>query len=113
MTKEEKQPHIVQNAQNDNSLALTSMLLGVVSLTGFGFLLGIPAIILAAIALKKKAGDRGLSITGLVTGIISTVASLIFLVSMLFLIVWGFTSLEETPQHPHPEAEKIFPRAQT
>jgi uncharacterized membrane protein len=71
----------------DNSLAIASMVLGVVSLTGPGLILGIPAIILAAIALKKKAAGRGLSIAGLVTGIISTVLSLLFIAFLIVMLI--------------------------
>lgn len=63
------------------------MIFGVVSLTGPGLILGIPAIILAIIALKKKAAGRGLSIAGLVTGIISTVLSLLFIAFLIVMLI--------------------------
>ena len=72
--------------QSDSSLAIASMVLGVVSLTGPGFILGIPAIILAIIALKKNAAGRGLSIAGLVTGIVSTVFSILFVAFLVIMI---------------------------
>lgn len=74
-------------SQSDNGLGIASMVLGTISLSGFGFLLGIPAIVLAIIALKKKAGNRGLSIAGLVTGIVSTVLSLLFLAFVILMII--------------------------
>ena len=85
--------------QPDSNLAIISMVLGVVSLTGPGLLLGIPAIITASIALKKDVGGRGLSIAGLVTGIISTVLSLIFVAFVAFWIAWGINHPEDFDQH--------------
>ena len=75
--------------QSDSSLAIASMVLGTVSLTGPGLFLGIPAIILAIIALKKKAAGRGLSIAGLVTGIVSTVFSLLFIGFIILMIIFS------------------------
>src|SRR5258705_5745519 len=46
-------------APQPSSLGLASMILGIVSFTGPGFLLGIPAIIMAAIDLKKQPANRG------------------------------------------------------
>jgi len=83
-TKTEEEPIKIQQ---DNSLAIVSLVLGVVSLNGMGFLTGIPAIVTAAIALKKKKPGRGLSIAGLVTGIAGTVLSLIFIAFMIFMII--------------------------
>lgn len=81
--------------QPDSPLAIISMVLGVLSLTGPGFILGIPAIILAIIALKKKAGGKGLSIAGLVTGIVSTVISLILVGLLIWLMTWAANHPEE------------------
>jgi hypothetical protein len=82
--KTEEEPIKVQQ---DNSLAIVSLVLGVVSLNGMGLLTGIPAIVTAAIALKKQKPGRGLSIAGLVTGIAGTILSLIFIAFMIFMIV--------------------------
>lgn len=73
------------------------MVLGVVSLTGPGLFLGIPAIVIAIIALKKKAGGRGLSIAGLVTGIVSTVLSLLFFAFIVLMIIFS----ADTPDEPY------------
>ena len=43
----------------DSSLAIMSMVFGVVSLSGPGLFFGIPAIIMGSIALKRKQGERG------------------------------------------------------
>lgn len=113
MTKEHVA--VTQKPQEDSNLAIVSMVLGVVSMTGPGLLLGIPAIITASIALKKKLAGRGLAIAGLVTGIISTVLSLLFFAFMAFLIMWsvahpeelhdnrmpgGWSEREDIPYHP-------------
>jgi hypothetical protein len=87
MQKEES--HTAQQSQETSNLAIISLVLGVVSLAGPGFLLGIPAIVTASIALKRKQAGRGLSIAGLITGIVSTVLSILFCLFMLFLIIWG------------------------
>jgi len=94
--------------QSDSSLAIASMVLGTVSLTGPGLFLGIPAIILAIIALKKKAAGRGLSIAGLVTGIVSTVFSLLFLAFIVLMIIFSADqpSSPDTDRKMNPEYER-------
>ena len=76
-------------SQQPDILAVLAIVFGVVSLLGPGLLLGIPAIIIAGIALKKDAPGRGLSIAGLVTGIISTVLSLLFIAFIAMIIAWS------------------------
>lgn len=88
MTKETTHTPVTP-PEEPSSLAIVSLVLGVVSLAGPGLLLGIPAIITASIALKRKLGGRGLSIAGLVTGIISTVISLLVCLFVIFMIVWA------------------------
>lgn len=85
---------VPEKASPDNSLAIMSMVFGVVSLSGPGLFFGIPAIIMGGIALKRKQGERGLSITGIVTGIVSTVLSLLFIGLLLFGIIWGMNNPE-------------------
>ena len=94
--------------QSDSSLAIASMVLGTVSLTGPGLFLGIPAIILAIIALKKKAAGRGLSIAGLVTGIVSTVFSLLFIAFVILMIIFSADqpSDSNTDRRMDPEYER-------
>lgn len=75
-------------SQDHSSLAIVAMVLGAFSLTGPGLFLGIPAIVVAIIALKTHAAGRGLSIVGLVTGIISTLFSLLFIAMLIFAIIW-------------------------
>ncbi|HET6746680.1 MAG TPA: DUF4190 domain-containing protein [Candidatus Saccharimonadales bacterium] len=98
-TKETKQQIVQAEAQapqpSDNSLSIISVVLGTVSLIGPGLLLGIPAIIVGAIALKKQQGEKGVSITGIVTGAISTVFSVIILALVIWGFVWGMNHPEE------------------
>lgn len=90
----------IADPSTDNSFAIVSMALGVTSLVGPGLVLGIPAIVLASIALKRNQGERGLSIAGLVTGIISTILSLLFIMGLILLMIWGAT-LPETDRGPY------------
>jgi hypothetical protein len=103
---------------NDNSLAIISLVLGLVSLTGPGLLFGIPAIILGAMALKKKRGERGFSITGIITGAVSTFFSLLFIGFITFLIIWGIAHPEEMnkdgrQQMPMQQHEERFDTSST
>ncbi len=91
MTKKEE----TAQSQEISTLAVVSLVLGIVSLTGPGLLLGIPAIITGAIALKKGHSGRGLSLTGLITGIVSTVLSLLFVVLVVFVMLWSMAHPDE------------------
>lgn len=93
-------------------LPIVSFVLGIASLLGPGLLFGIPAIITAAIALKKQQSNRGLSITGLVTGIVSTAGSLLFIGFIILLIFIGLTAPVQ-PQMPSDQPEpQLFDSAQ-
>jgi hypothetical protein len=109
MTKKEE--HI--QPQETSTLAIISLVLGVVSMTGPGLLLGIPAIITGTIALKRNLAGRGLSVAGLTLGIVSTVISLLVCAFVIFMIVLGLTHPEEfrdTPRHDtHPGQGKDIP----
>jgi hypothetical protein len=101
--------------KNDNTLGIVSLVLGVLSLMGPGLLFGIPAIILGAIAIKRNEGDKGLSITGLVTGIISTVVSLFFVGLIIFGVVWGLNHPEANydDYRENPQREMQFEASRT
>lgn len=80
------------NEKKSVGLAVTSMVLGIVSLL-FGccfWYVTIPAaiiaVILAAVSISKKMGGKGMAITGLVTSIISLVPAIIMLVTGSSLI---------------------------
>jgi hypothetical protein len=89
--------------RQDSGMAITAMVLGTLSVTGFGLLFGIPAIILASIALKNKASGRELSIAGLVTGIVGTVFSLLFFAFIILAVV--FAADEPSDMQPYPIEE--------
>jgi O-antigen/teichoic acid export membrane protein len=98
---------------NNNALAIVSIVLGIVSLTGPGLIFGIPAIITGAIALKKSQGERGLSITGIVTGIISTVISLVVIAFFVFIFIWALSHPEDFKETPRqaPTREMLHERS--
>ncbi|HEY0964890.1 MAG TPA: DUF4190 domain-containing protein [Candidatus Saccharimonadales bacterium] len=77
------QPVPAQEPQND--LAMASMVLGLVSFAGFGILTGLPAIIMGIIALKRPGG-HGFSITGIITGAITTVFTILGIALFIILI---------------------------
>ena len=91
-----------------SGLAIASMLLGIISIIGFmGLILGIPAIILGIIALKKGEGEKGMSITGIVTGAISTIISLVLLA--IFFIVFVFIAADASaPQYSSPDDQTEY-----
>jgi O-antigen/teichoic acid export membrane protein len=91
---------------NDSTLGIISLVLGVVSLGGPGLLFGIPAIITGAIALKNKQGERGLSLAGIITGAISTVISLLFIIFIIFTVIWAINHPEETEPRSTPRYEQ-------
>lgn len=77
------------NTKDGKGLSITSMVLGICSLVlvvWLGFILGIMAIIFAAIGLKRK--KNGFAIAGLVTGIIGTVIS-IFIGFLLIIAIYA------------------------
>ena len=75
-------------------MSITSMILGIISIvTCTGFFTGIPAIIFSAVALsrcsKGTGGGKGMAITGLTTGVISTVVSLSYILWIVFTLGVG------------------------
>jgi hypothetical protein len=76
-----------QYGSPDNGTGLWSMILGIISLLFGGFLLGIPAIILGSKGRKKAAAGRatngGQALAGMITGSISTVLTVIFVLVQL------------------------------
>jgi len=91
------------NPQSESSLSILSIVLGLISLTGPGFVLGIPAIITGAISLKRKEGGAGLSITGIVTGAISTIVSILVMALIVFLVIYGINHPSVDSPLPHEE----------
>jgi hypothetical protein len=92
--------------QQESGLAIASLVLGVVSMTGPGLLLGIPAIITGAMALKRKLGGRNLALAGLITGIISTVLSVLFIMFIALMIIVGIAAGDSGSNGPRYETPR-------
>jgi hypothetical protein len=71
-----------------NGLAVASLVLGILSVTGLSILTGIPAIVTGAMGLKRPEG-KGMSIAGIIMGAISVIIALLFLVFIVVLIGIG------------------------
>jgi hypothetical protein len=78
-----------QPAAQQSGLAITSLVLGILSLVCFGFLAGIPAIICGHIARARARrfpvvyGGAGLALAGLIMGYVGLVMTLVILPAML------------------------------
>lgn len=92
--------------KRDSSFAIAALVLGILSIVGFGFLLGIPAIILATIALKNKTPNQSLSLAGLITGIIGTALSI--LVVLFFILMLFLGSNQSNNQAPYQYGSNPF-----
>lgn len=77
----------------DSWLAITSLILGILGMAGFGFLTGVPAIVTGTIALGKKQANRGMSIAGIIMGIISTIISLLIVMALIAAVVFGVDAI--------------------
>lgn len=84
----------VAEHHQDNGLAIASFILGIISLTGFGILTGIPALITGFMSLKNPA-NKGLGIAGIVMGSISTVITILAVLFLLFILVIAAFSVPE------------------
>lgn len=93
----------------DDPLAVAAMILGAISFTGLGFITGIPAIILASVALAHKTPSRSLSLAGLITGIVGTVLSIAAVVLLVLFVIFVASSPEfTTPSAPTPSSVQPF-----
>jgi hypothetical protein len=86
--------------------AVLSLIFGIVSFLGPGLFLGIPAIVLAGIALRKDTSGRGLSIAGMILGVTSTVLSVVFILIIAWLIAWATDHPEEFYEETYPYSEQ-------
>lgn len=66
-----------------STLAVLSLVLGILSMFGFGILTGIPAIITGAISLKNHENNRGLSIAGIITGAIASFIAILIIIILI------------------------------
>lgn len=88
---------------DNNGLAVASLVLGILSLTGMSILAGIPAIVTGAMALKNPTG-KGMSIAGIVMGVISVVFALIVLV--FFVLLFGLAASTPFESSSEPSYEQ-------
>jgi hypothetical protein len=75
--------------RTSNGFSVASLILGILSLLGFGLLTGIPAIILGGIALKRKQPEHGMSLAGVITGSIGTLFSLLLIAFLIAIFTIG------------------------
>jgi len=95
------QQPVTPTHQQSSGLAIASMILGIVSIVSFmGFFLGVPAIILGIIALRKKAGEKSMSIVGIVTGAFSTLMSILIIGIFIWAAYSSSHSLDSTNDNP-------------
>lgn len=103
--------------KQDSTFAVVSLTLGLLSLTGPGLLLGIPAIIFGAIALKRNAPERGMSITGIISGAISTFFSLLLIAFFVLIIVLAANNTDNfdryMDQQRETQSERRFQESRT
>jgi len=91
-----------QEPKKSKGLAIASLVVGILALAGgffyLGLLLGLVAVILAAVALKKHTGGKILAIIGLITGalgfLISLILSIIAIVGFMGVLL-GTTNTEK------------------
>ena len=95
-----QQPYGSVQPQETGAMAIVSLIMGILSIVtccvGIGLIFGIVAIILAGISLSKKRG-KGVSIGGLVTGIIGTLLSLVIVIYMIMAGV-AFGTMKDDPE---------------
>jgi Na+/proline symporter len=92
--------------KNDNNLAIASLVLGILSLTGASIIAGIPAIITGIMAQKNPA-NKGMGTAGLIMGIISVVFAMLAIMFILLLIAVGaFAASEYDRSYPAPMESK-------
>jgi hypothetical protein len=88
-------PPSLSGGGQQNTLAIVSLILGVLSILCLGILTGLPAIVLGFMHLNKiKAdpatyGGKGLAIAGMGTGAVGTLLSILGIIIWILLIVSG------------------------
>lgn len=105
----QSQPADNTQTAGDHPIAITSMILGVVSLTMLGPISGIPAVILGIIGLGKSP-KKGLSIAGIVTGGISIIITFVAVALLFLLILMAPTELDynQAPINLHDLQHTIY-----
>ena len=79
-------------------MAVTAMICGILSLTGFCCFTGIPAVICGRIAMKQadrgEAGGKGMAFAGVVMGVVARV--MMALGILFYVLLFGFVVAAET-----------------
>ena len=89
--------HNKPHSTDENGLAIASLILGVISFTGFGPITGIPAIITGAMGMKNPH-NKGMAVAGLVLGIVSTAFAVLFLMFLVLIFVVAGTAAQSHPE---------------
>lgn len=84
-------------ATDSSGLAIASLILGVVSFSGFFIFTGIPAIITGIMSLRRGQKERAMSIAGIILGSIATLLSLLFVLLVIVMIFIG-ANMSDLPQ---------------
>ena len=71
-----------------NDLAIASLVLGILSLTGMGALTGIPAVITGWMGMKNPH-NKGMALAGFITGIISIIGTILIILFFVLLMLLG------------------------
>lgn len=94
--------------QPGKNMALTSMILGILSLWCCGGVFGIPiaavAIVLAAVSRKRAGVFYGTAIAGLIMGILGVLFGLISILFIVFIIIVE----SSLPEDPYIDPEEIY-----
>lgn len=93
-----------------NGLAIAAMVVGIVAFISgwipfWGLLAGAAAVVLGVLALKKPTG-KGMSITGIVTGGLAALTSLIFTVLFIITLAAGSAIVNEAHNQAQQESAK-------
>ena len=102
MNGTEQNPYgtVPQQDTSAGAMAVVSLILGILSIisccVGIGVIFGIVAIILGGISLSKGRG-KGVSIGGLVTGIVGTIFSIIMIIYFIFIGI-GVSATMQDPE---------------
>lgn len=85
------------------------MILGIVSIVTFmGLLLGIPAIVLGVMALRRNVGEKGMSIAGIVTGAISTLISIVLLGFIIMIAMFAAADYEQNRMYDEKQQSEPY-----
>lgn len=119
-------PPIMRKNSSNNGLAIAAMVVGIIALlfgwaVFFGLILGIVAIVLGIVGLKKPAG-KGMSIAGIVTGSIAALFNLVVIALLITgVALFGGAAVElgkivseySQEQQDKIDAKKDFAKGET